>query len=61
MDGFALRQGDIDNWKGMSKEIADYRMLHDGEEPLWTDAMFGGMPAYQVSVNLPKTNASKLK
>ena len=51
MDGFALRQGDIDNWKGMSKEIADYRMLHDGEEPLWTDAMFGGMPAYQVSVN----------
>lgn len=53
MDGFALRQGDIDNWKGMSKEIADYRMLHDGEEPLWTDAMFGGMPAYQVSVNHP--------
>jgi hypothetical protein len=51
MDGFSLRQGDIDNWKGMSKEIADYRMLHDGEEPLWTDAMFGGMPAYQVSVN----------
>ncbi len=30
LDGFALRQGDIDNWKGMSKEIADYRMLHDG-------------------------------
>lgn len=51
MDGFSLRQGDIDNWKGMSKEIADYRMMHEGEEPLWTDAMFGGMPAYQVSVN----------
>lgn len=48
-DGFNLRQGDINEHLGMSKEIADYRMLH-GEEPLWTDSMFGGMPAYQISV-----------
>jgi hypothetical protein len=48
MDGYDLRQGDIDNWKGMSKETMDYRMMH-GEEALWTDSMFGGMPAYQIS------------
>jgi hypothetical protein len=53
MDGYSLKQGDIENWKGMSKEIVDYRMLHNGEEPLWTDAMFGGMPAYQVSTMHP--------
>lgn len=48
-DGFNLRQGDINEHLGMSKEIADYRLLN-GEEPLWTDSMFGGMPAYQISV-----------
>ena len=42
MDGYDLRQGDIDNWKGMSKETMDYRMMN-GEEALWTDSMFGSM------------------
>lgn len=46
--GYELRQGDIDNWRGMSKEVMDYRMLN-GQEPLWTNSMFGGMPAYQIS------------
>lgn len=46
--GYDLRQGDIDHWRGMSKEIFDYRLLHE-EEPLWTNAPFGGMPAYQIS------------
>jgi len=49
LDDYQLSQGDVANWKGMSKEIADYRILH-GEEPLWTNAMFSGMPAYQISV-----------
>lgn len=48
-DGYELRQGDISHWRGMSKEIADYRLIN-GEEPLWTNSMFGGMPAYQISV-----------
>lgn len=48
-DGYALRQNDISQWRGASKEIADYRLLY-GHEPLWTNSMFGGMPAYQVSV-----------
>jgi len=48
--GKQLKQGDIINHKGMSKEIADFRKAHKGEEPLWTNSMFGGMPAYQISV-----------
>lgn len=48
LSGKQLSQHDIAQHKGMSKEIADYREKHH-EEPLWTNSMFGGMPAYQVS------------
>ena len=47
--GKQLHQGDIANFKGMSKEIADHREKYH-EEPLWTNSAFGGMPAYQISV-----------
>ncbi|MFZ6051081.1 YfhO family protein [Halocola ammonii] len=50
LDGYDLRQGDIENWRGMSHEINDFRE-QVGEEPLWTNSMFGGMPAYQISVS----------
>jgi len=49
LDGKKLQQSDITHWKGMSKEIVDYRGK-TGEEALWTNSMFGGMPAYQISV-----------
>lgn len=49
LDGKKLQQSDITHWKGMSKEIVDYREK-TGEEALWTNSMFGGMPAYQISV-----------
>ncbi|MCB9015594.1 MAG: YfhO family protein [Lentimicrobiaceae bacterium] len=49
LEGKKLRQSDITQWKGMSKEIVDYR-AKTGQEPLWTNSMFGGMPAYQISV-----------
>jgi hypothetical protein len=48
--GFVLKMGDISNFKGMSKEIMDFRELY-GSEPLWTNSMFSGMPAFQISVN----------
>ena len=48
-DGKVLRQGDINNFKGMSKEIVDFRAQYN-QDPLWTNSMFGGMPAYQISV-----------
>ena len=48
LSGKKVQQGDISNWKGMSKEIRDFRS-ETGEEPLWTNSMFGGMPSYQIS------------
>ncbi len=48
LEGYSLRQGDITSHKGMSKEIVDFRDTY-GEEPLWTNSMFGGMPTYQTS------------
>jgi hypothetical protein len=45
--GKTLRQYDILQHKGMSKEILDYR--EKGEEIYWTNNMFSGMPAYMIS------------
>lgn len=45
-----IQQNDIIQFKGVSKEIDDFRKAHNGEEPLWTNSMFSGMPAYQISV-----------
>lgn len=50
LEGKKLYQGDITHHKGMSKEIVEYRETHNDREPLWTNSMFGGMPAYQISV-----------
>lgn len=51
-DGLALDQHDIKQWKGMAHETEEYRS-QTGEEPLWTNAMFGGMPTTQISVIYP--------
>jgi hypothetical protein len=48
-EGNQLKQGDVKQFRGMSKELEDYRMMNK-EEALWTNAMFGGMPAYQISI-----------
>jgi hypothetical protein len=48
-EGKRIAQHDIAQWKGMSQEITEFRE-RTGEEPLWTNSMFGGMPAYQISV-----------
>lgn len=54
IEGKRIAQSDIAQFRGMSKEIMDHRAAHDGEEPLWTNSMFGGMPAYQISVKHPE-------
>ena len=46
--GKELRQMDINNWKGMAQEILKDRE-ETGDMSLWTNSMFGGMPAYQIS------------
>lgn len=52
LDGYDLNQGDIRQYIGMSKEISDFRDT-EHQEPLWTNSAFGGMPAYQISMNNP--------
>ena len=49
LEGKMLKQDDIIRHKGMAKEVADFREA-TGQEALWTNAMFGGIPAYQISV-----------
>ncbi len=47
-EGKVIRQGDTMHHIGMSKEAVDYRNK-TGEDALWTNSMFGGMPTYQIS------------
>ena len=52
LSGKELKQDDIARHKGMSKEVVDFRVAYHSE-PLWTNSMFGGMPAYQISTSYP--------
>lgn len=49
LQGDVLHQHDKLQSQGMSKEISDFRAA-TGEEALWTNSAFAGMPAYQISV-----------
>jgi hypothetical protein len=49
LQGKRMMQPDIMKFEGMAKEIRDFR-AQTGEEALWTNSMFGGMPAFQISV-----------
>lgn len=51
--GMTLSQGDVTQWEGMSKEIVDWNETHPDDPALWTNRMFGGMPAYQISMKYP--------
>ncbi|MDD2381201.1 MAG: YfhO family protein [Mariniphaga sp.] len=52
LEGKQLRMDDIEHHKGMSKELVDYREK-TGEEAVWTNSMFSGMPGYMISVIYP--------
>ena len=54
LQGKRVKQHDIEMHLGMSQEITDYRNA-TGEETLWTNAPFGGMPTWNISVK-PKGN-----
>ncbi len=47
LEGLELRQSDMSNFKGMSKELADYKEA-TGKGASWTNSLFGGMPSYQI-------------
>jgi hypothetical protein len=48
LEGKKLQSSDGIQFKGMSKEIVDYRNA-TGKEALWSNNMFSGMPAYLTS------------
>ena len=48
LSGKLIEQGDIMQYLGMAKEANDYTVAN-GEDPLWTNSMFGGMPTYQIN------------
>ncbi|MBQ3737408.1 MAG: YfhO family protein [Bacteroidales bacterium] len=54
LEGKRIKQHDIEMHIGMSQEINQYRET-TGEQTLWTNAPFGGMPAWNISIT-PKGN-----
>lgn len=48
--GKVLYQSDLIHYRGMGKELVDYRAQHH-EDPLWGTRMFSGMPHYQYGLN----------
>lgn len=49
LENKSIRMDDIEQHKGMANELADYRE-RTGDESVWTNTMFGGMPGYLISV-----------
>ena len=59
LKGQKLNQSDITQFKGMVKEISDFR-ADKNAEPYWTNAAFGGMPTYNLSTLYSYNFISKL-
>ncbi|MFA6275907.1 MAG: YfhO family protein [Pedobacter sp.] len=57
LQGKAPAQSDVLQSKAMQKEIMEYKDK-DGKGPLWTNQMFGGMPAYQIWVQYAYNGAT---
>lgn len=60
MKGKVIVQSDMVQNRGMAKEVNDHRDKYD-EEALWTNSMFGGMPAYQISIRYPANLITPLR
>lgn len=53
LKGLELRQSDMINAEGISKELVDYKKA-TGHGASWTNSLFSGMPSYQIQG--PNTN-----
>ena len=49
LEGKVLRQTDVQQYTGMAKQSNDYKEKY-GHWPLWSESMFGGMPAYNIAI-----------
>ena len=52
LSGKKIKQSDIDQFSGMSRQIVEHREEFN-EEPYWLDNAFLGMPTYQVAAKYP--------
>nr|WP_321454087.1 YfhO family protein [uncultured Carboxylicivirga sp.] len=59
LEGKKLPQLDNSHAIAMSKELADFEK-QTGEKSMWTNSMFGGMPAYQIKSDSSKNIFSYL-
>ena len=59
LEGKKLPQLDNSHAVAMSKELVDYEKA-TGEKAMWTNSMFGGMPAYQIKGDSSKNIFSKI-
>ncbi|MEG0519505.1 MAG: hypothetical protein RR555_11695, partial [Bacteroidales bacterium] len=50
LTGKVVNQSDISSWQGMANEIVTYNNANPDDKTLWTNSMFGGMPATTISV-----------
>jgi len=48
LEGKVVTQSDIVQYMGMSQEAREFKK-ETGENTLWTNSMFGGMPTYQIN------------
>ncbi len=58
LEGKKIFQSDIMHFTGMAKDINDFRAENDAE-PYWTNAAFGGMPTYNLSILYPNDYVKK--
>jgi hypothetical protein len=47
LEGKVVNQSDVIHWKGAIHQSQVYKESH-GEYPLWTNALFSGMPTFQI-------------
>lgn len=59
LEGKKMIQSDIVQYTGMAKKQNDFR-AQTGEELLWTDTAFGGMPTYLLGARYPYSFIKKL-
>ncbi len=50
LQGKIVDQSDISSWEGMANEIVSHNKANPDNPTLWTNSMFGGMPATSISV-----------
>ena len=55
-DGYRLRMPDIEHHIATAKEVKDHH-ARTGEQALWTDSQFGGMPTVQLGMRTSDVNA----